>query len=385
MISADPETAKSYQQIIDSYQKANAGVKVNLEAVSGAYPYDKILTQLTTDSGPDLLDNWFGPIQSYGYRTLLTKLTPYKARNAALFDGVFPVATELFTVKNDLYAVPYDVSSVGLYYNRNLFDNIGMQPPDETWTTDTFKEAAAKLSNTSKQQWGTAVFPGDEPGWLNFLFAFGGRAFDDTGVKCTLDSPEAVQSFRYYFSDLKPYSPTADEQKQQNFLDRFAAGQIAMVPLGSWSYAWATDKVKADWSVSRLPHGKQAASSAGGRGLCIPRATKQVDQAWSFATYFGLNPQSGPLLIKASRQPAVKAVAESAAYIQPQDHNGAKGWFVKALSESTPFPNPPQLDQNVFRKTWSTVQADILSGKVSPEDGAKSITQQINAYIATVK
>ena len=44
MISADPETAKSYQQIIDNYQKDHAGVKINLEAVSGAYPYDKILT-----------------------------------------------------------------------------------------------------------------------------------------------------------------------------------------------------------------------------------------------------------------------------------------------------------------------------------------------------
>lgn len=384
-VQAAPESAATYQKILDNFQKEHPSVKINLEAIGGAYPYDKILTELSSDSGPDLLDNWFGPIQNYGYRGLLTKLTAFKARDAALFDDVFPVALELFTVKSDLYAVAYDVSSVALYYNKNAFDRLGMSVPNNTWTLDTYKEAATKLTNAAQQQWGTVVYPGDEPGWLNFLYAFGGRAFNEAGTTCTLDSPAAIESFRYYFVDLKRSSPTPEEQAKQNFLDRFAAGQIGMLPLGSWSYAWASQKVKADWLVTRFPYGKQAGSTGGGRGLCIPRATKRVDDAWAFATYFGLNPQATPLLINASRIPAIKSAAASPAFTKPEERMGAKKWFVEALGESTPNPNPPQLDQTVYAKTWATVQADIFAGKVSPEDGAKSITQQINAYIATVK
>ena len=44
-----------------------------------------------------------------------------------------------------LYAVPKDKDSVGLVYNKEMFDAAGVSYPDDTWTWDTLCEASKKI------------------------------------------------------------------------------------------------------------------------------------------------------------------------------------------------------------------------------------------------
>ena len=44
-----------------------------------------------------------------------------------------------------LYAVPKDKDTVGLVYNKEMFDAAGVSYPDDTWTWDTLVEASQKI------------------------------------------------------------------------------------------------------------------------------------------------------------------------------------------------------------------------------------------------
>ncbi|ETJ29197.1 ABC transporter, substrate-binding protein, partial [human gut metagenome] len=44
---------------------------------------------------------------------------------------------DLYKSDGKNYAIPKDYDTVGLWYNKTLFDEAGISYPDETWTWDT--------------------------------------------------------------------------------------------------------------------------------------------------------------------------------------------------------------------------------------------------------
>ncbi len=50
--------------------------------------------------------------------------------------------TEIYTVDNKIYALPRDFDAIGMFYNKKLFNELGLEPPK---TYDEMIEVAKKL------------------------------------------------------------------------------------------------------------------------------------------------------------------------------------------------------------------------------------------------
>ena len=54
---------------------------------------------------------------------------------------------KLYQSNGKQYCVPKDIDTIALWYNKTIFDEMGVDYPDDTWTWQDFSDAAAKLTN----------------------------------------------------------------------------------------------------------------------------------------------------------------------------------------------------------------------------------------------
>ena len=71
---------------------------------------------------------------------------------AAKLDDYFPSQLATAQYSGKTYGLPWIAQPVMLYYNPKLFADAGVEPPDENWTWDDFKAAAAKLTKVPRRQ-----------------------------------------------------------------------------------------------------------------------------------------------------------------------------------------------------------------------------------------
>jgi len=200
--------------------------------------------------------------------------------------GIWPEALRLYNYQGKQYEIPYDHGPLVLAYNKDIFDEAGLAYPDETWTMDDLLEAAKKLTDPSKPQWGfeTNLSILCESG-APHVGPWGGRVFNDDDTKILVNSPECITAMNFWVGmihDLK-VSPTSAESASFPGGSFQAGGVIAMTRLASWSTPGMHMFATFDWDVDAWPAGPAGRKTGSfGSGFGITRDSKQADLCWSY-------------------------------------------------------------------------------------------------------
>lgn len=84
--------------------------------------------------------------------------------------------TMLYNAGGKQYAIPKDIDTIALWYNKTMFDEAGIKYPDASWTWDTFRDAAKKLTKADGSQYGYSLKPlNNQIGWYNIVYAMDGE------------------------------------------------------------------------------------------------------------------------------------------------------------------------------------------------------------------
>lgn len=202
--------------------------------------------------------------------------------------GIWEEALRLYRFKGNLVSIPYDHGPIILGYNKDIFDKAGVKYPDDTWTLDTLRETAKKLTVQGDQpQWGwSGTLPGFGNGDNdNMLRPFGAAVLNDAEDTLLLDTEEAKAAVQF-FTDMiivDKSAPTPAESQAFQGTDPFTAGRVAMHLVPSWStpslHQFATFK----WDVAGWPKGpKTRACGAFGSGYSATRDSKHPDVGWKY-------------------------------------------------------------------------------------------------------
>src|SRR5690606_9482511 len=131
------------------------------------------------------------------------------------------------------YGIPVDVYSVGLAYNRDLFEQAGLNPDSPPTTWEEVREASLAIHEATGAT-GYATFTADNfGGWMMTaaVNSFGGRVQSDDGAESTVDTPE-VRAYLELLAEMR----WEDDSMGTNFVysaepakQDFAAGKIGMI------------------------------------------------------------------------------------------------------------------------------------------------------------
>ena len=139
-----------------------------------------------------------------------------------------------------IYGLPTDVYGVGLHYNRDLFEQAGLDPdsPPTTWE-DVRTDAQAIADKTGKAGY-VQMSTNNTGGWMltTLTYALGGRMESEDGTTATVDNDATAEGLRMLhdmrWTDESMGKNTSYEWGPIN--EAFAAGKIGMYMSGSDVY-----------------------------------------------------------------------------------------------------------------------------------------------------
>ena len=229
---------------VDRFNKANPDIRIAGTAFQNDAYKTKIKTAIGAGQAPTIIWGWGGGgLRSYVQAGQVEDLTSWFAQNPAVKNRLFPSSFGAATIDGKIYAMPCEtVQPIVLYYNKKVFDKVGVQPP-QSWgelmaLVPKFNaKGIAPISLGGQSRWTNMM-------WLEFLFDRIGGAevfqaiFD--GEKNGWSNPAAIDALTKAQDLVKAKgfikgfsSITADSNADQALL---YTGKTAMMLHGSWTY-----------------------------------------------------------------------------------------------------------------------------------------------------
>jgi len=158
-----------------------------------------VLRTLSAGTAPDVFYVDLGWAKTVAGTGLVEPLDDYMASSAILNKGdLIPALENAFTFDGKIYAISKDFNSLVMFYNKDMFDEMGVAYPsdDDTWVTFLGKIA---MVNNQPNKWYGACINADAARFLPFAFAAGMPFLKDDGTG-PFDLASAKQAADWYTS-----------------------------------------------------------------------------------------------------------------------------------------------------------------------------------------
>lgn len=279
--------------ILKEWGKAN-GVDVQVEVT----PWDQYWTMLeasaTGEEMPDVFWMHNNQIRRYAENGLLMDLTDKISASSVVDMTQFPQdIANIYNIGGKQYAIPKDMDTIALWYNKTMFDEAGVAYPDDTWNWDSLKEAARKLTKADGSQYGFIASGRDnQSGYYNFIYQNDGYVLNKDKTEGGWTDPKTVEALEFFRSfvaeGLSPDSTTTAENEVSALLE---SGTAAMGMQGSWMQGefGANEYMIKNFDCAVLPAGPTGtrATIYNGLGWSAAANTKNPDTAWALLEYLG--------------------------------------------------------------------------------------------------
>ncbi|QNK39104.1 ABC transporter substrate-binding protein [Caproicibacter fermentans] len=281
----DSNQEKGLRKIADNFEAANPGIKIKINVTGWSDYWTMLEAGATGGSLPDVFWMHSNEIYRYGSNGMLLDLTDRISKSDKFKLSDYPdQLSKIYNISGKQYAVPKDYDTIGLWYNKTLFDKAGLKYPDETWTWDTLYNAAKKL--TKNGVYGILTPLHNQEGFYNFIYQNNGKVISDDKKKSGYDDPATIQAMEYYTKFIREkLSPQIFGDKER--AEAMENGLCAMGFFGSWNLSgFAENQYMAkNFDVTVLPQGKTRATIFNGLGNAISANTKHPEEAWRFVEY----------------------------------------------------------------------------------------------------
>jgi multiple sugar transport system substrate-binding protein len=369
------------EQISAKFADQHPDIKVSIEPVPRSDYVTKLETSIVGGSGPDVfwnaLPDRFLDLARLG---LIENLSDWMQDDPIDLSPIAPRLLGAFTYEGSLYAIPKDFDTVGLWYNKALFDAKGVAYPDDTWTWETFRDAAKKLTDPANNVYGFVVNPGTRAGYYNFIAQNSGEIITDDH-RSGFDMPETIEAIQFMHDliHVDKVSPTVQQSEEIKPETRFQAGGAAMILDGSWRARALVDdpNMVANARVAVLPMGKVRASSSGTIGYSIYSGSKHKQEAWALVKFLA-SPEAA--LVQASTGTVIPSQLDQAQVWVDSIPAFQLGAFVEMADYAEVVAhsfNTPEWDQPTRR-----IVKNALAGDVSVAEAAQQITKLMNDVLA---
>lgn len=369
---SDPNQVKVMTDYAATFEKNNPGKKVNNVYV----PYDqmdsKLIASAGAKSGPDVVV-YNGA--DAGNLALANTLAPMDDKWSSFADkGQFPDSV-VHKVNGKTYGVQGYVNLLGLWYNKDILNSLGVQPPK---TMGELENAMAKAAAAGKQGITLSGLPQSQGEWQAYPW------LSDAGFSYGSPSASSLEKAFGLVQDWvkKGYlSKEAVTWDQTVPFQKFAAGNVAFAENGNWQIGTAKSSAKFSYGVVPLPVGSTGKVYLGGEAESIGAFSKNPDLAWKYLQETYLD-KSGQITATqdAGSIPSRKDAAADPA-VTGND-------LLKPFAESIAAHGATYPDDTIPAKNVANVQLAVgqawssaLGGQSSAADAADSLSSKLKTLL----
>ncbi len=343
----DAEERAVYDQVAQAYMASHPGRTVELVNIPSQGDHmTKLSAAFAAGDPPEVFLVNYRRYGQFARSGVLEPVGPLMARSGVDESQYYQVALDAFRSNGQLQCLPQNISSLVVYYNKDLFTKYHVPLPKAGWTWKEFLDAAQRLTlDTNRDNQPDIYGLGVEPELIRlapFIWQNGGDLVDDPTrpTDFTMAAPGTDEAIRFFLSLRANYGvvPTEAEAKAADNETRFRNGMLAMVLNSRRVVPNFRTITTFTWDVAPLPMGKTAATVLHSDAYCIAGAAKDKAAAWDFVQY-AAGPEGQRRAAELGRiVPSLKAVAESPAFRDPSRAPASSQVFLDVIPTIRALP-----------------------------------------------
>ncbi len=281
--------------VISEFEKLHPNIKIKYIPDQGGN--DKLTTLIAGGTPPDvaILDRFMAG--AWAAKGSLESLQPYLETDSEVgADDYYPAVWAEGNYNNELYAMPFGTDNRGIYYNKTLMKEAGLDPEKPPTTVSELDAMAEKIfkKTTSGGYEQVGFIP-----WMgqSYLYTqswnFGGEW--TKGDELTPNDPQIVKALEWMAGYAKKYDMAKinkfNDVMGKTGINPFWTGKVGFMVDGNWilNDLKSNAKVKPtfEWGVAPMPSedGYPQTTWAGGWSFAMPKGAKHPKEAWEFLKF----------------------------------------------------------------------------------------------------
>lgn len=396
--NAGNDQVVAQQALIDKYEAQNPGTTVRLirAPARGDADATALITAVRGGTGPDVFLADRFTIAQFASLGLLQSVQPQvDAEPAGFTDDYLDFALDEASLNGDLYGLPFDTDTRGLFYNKQLLRDAGVDPEvfnpengpptiDEVW------EIADKITMTDESGNYTQMgfLPWGEQGWpFTYGLANNAQLFDQETCTISVDDP----GFRKIYTDFDEWGKKLNYAKADTFQATyqppnsppsqtpFFNGKLGMsIVYSNFIFNIETYAPDLDWGVTYLPvnaEGDEPRSWSGGSAFTIPTGARNVDGAWDFMKFMAGEEGQRDWAISQKYLPTYAPLLDDPEVV------GEQQFFADMLENDQSVSRTPLPVGSELWETMNTARDAVLLGDSTPDEVMDNIERRVQPQL----
>lgn len=377
-----------YQPLILDFNEKFSHIKIKYYKKNFQTYEKELLEAMASGRGPDILmlHNSWAPRYLNKVQAAPVELITLKE----VQDNFVDVVYDDFVVNNSLFALPLSVDTLALYYNKDIFNTVGIAQPPQTW--EEFTEAVKKLTVVDEKgdivragaAVGTAYNINRSTDILSLLMLQSGVqminkqktgvAFDESVLLEGETFYPGRRALEFYTNFANPLKSIYTWNSRLHYsIDAFYEGQTAM--MFNYSYHIPTIRAKSpylNFGISAMPQIKTSQKDvnyASYWGLAVSRNSLAPKEAWQFIVWL-TNPENTRRYLELTKKPTARRDL-----ISWQRDDLDLGVFAKqALTARSWY----QVDNSAIETIFADMIESVVLGKTTVRDALEKAASQVD-------
>ncbi|MBZ4644646.1 MAG: extracellular solute-binding protein family 1 [Clostridia bacterium] len=381
---------KATLDAINLYTQKNPNIKINAE-YGGIDGYlQKLVTQLSGRTAPDLIQidvTWIPELTAQG--DFFVDLSRQKSIDTKSFDENF--LKQYSYVNNKLIGLPTGVNATALLFNKDFFAKYGIDEKT-VWNWDNLVEAAKSVhekdknayllnfdATTSYYMLKMHVIQNTGNYWINDDYTLG---FD----KQTLTNAFAYLDNMFKVGGIQPFEESAPFQGKVDQNPKWLNGEAGI--LWNWTSTYAANKANVkNLSIAMAPVAPNAKDTGivvrPSQLIAINEDSKNIEEAAKFMNWFFNDPEAAEILGDVRGVPATETARKVLV-----ERNKLDPVLNEATAAANKIMGKPEngISQNQeLEKITTDVIQQLAYKKLTPEKAADELISRYNQKLSEVK
>ncbi|HFD3888147.1 ABC transporter substrate-binding protein [Serratia nevei] len=361
------------QEIAKRFEQANPDIKIEIELTPSAQYFVKLDSAAAGGVAPDIFWINMPYFVQYAKNGIMEPLAPYIKDSGLKLDDVVASSVKAYQYDGQQMAIPRDVDSIAVWYNKKLFDQAGVSYPTSDWSWDDLKHKATALKSGLKD----AAFPlvmdlsiDGQDSYMNLLFQNGNHIVPKDGQPTDIANDKSIWVYQQLQGMMKDgLMPSAQQMSEVKTENIFQSNRAAMVYAGSWLAApFANNPLINDHiGVVMMPKIERQSGVAHSLAFAMSAKSAHKQAAWKYIAFMS----------------SEASQAELAKVVIPANKTAAKVWaqqiqkvdvspYIQTLEVTQAYPtagtNTPK-----WQNMWIASLKKIFMGADAKQEMDKSV------------
>ncbi len=387
-----------YETAIRTYEQTHKNVQIIYRSFTFDEYEQQLLNSFAAGTGPDIWlmhNTWL--VKHADKIEPLPDTIPGQKKPLMLFkdfqDQFVDVAVKDLTAGGTIYAVPLYIDTLGLYYNKDIFNSVGITQPPRTYeelnsdvqritaldNAGNIRRSGAALGTARNINRSTDVL-------MMLMLQSGVKMTNDSGTGATFAQsverqPVGQTALQYYTDFANANKQVYTWNAQQHYsIDAFTNGETAM--MFNYSHHIQTIRAKSsrfNFGIAPVPQIAGSPKNITFANYWAPTVAKQskhVADAWEFLVYLA-SKEGAISYLNASNRPSARRDL-----IEIQKNDPDLGIFAAQALTATSWL---QVDNTAIESIFADMIDAVNFGRASIQDALEAAEHQVNILMSKIR